>query len=82
MSKFGVDGVYDRDPRRDPGNAVFLAELDASDALDRKLAVMDATALAMARDHGKPIHVIPASETWGPRHVVEGKQFGSKILPQ
>ncbi|MGW4059206.1 amino acid kinase family protein [Amycolatopsis sp. NPDC004747] len=81
MAKYGVDGVYDRDPRRTEG-AVFLPELTVSDALAKKLAVMDATALTMAQAGKVPIHVIPADETSGVRYVIEGKKFGSKILPE
>jgi uridylate kinase len=39
-----VDGVYNADPARDP-SAVRYDELDYDDVLDRKLAVMDATAV-------------------------------------
>jgi uridylate kinase len=81
MSKFGVDGVYDRDPRRYPEKAVMLPELNASEALARKLAVMDGTALTMAISGRTPIHVIPADEVSGARYVIEGKKFGSKVLP-
>jgi uridylate kinase len=81
MSKHGVDGVYDRDPKLDRDAAVLIPELNASDALIRKLAVMDATALTMAIAGKTPIHVIPAAEASGLRYVIEGKKFGSKVLP-
>jgi len=83
MSKNGVDGVYTREPH-DPqggGDASFIPDLTASEALERNLQVMDATALHRARDHGKLIHVIPAAETYAPRYVLEGKEIGSRIIP-
>ena len=83
MSKHGVDGVYTSDPN-DPensGEATRLPELTASEALERKLQVTDAEALHRARARGKLIHVINASETHGPRYVLEGKGNGSLILP-
>lgn len=80
MAKHGIDGVYDADPNKAPA-AKFLPELAASEALARKLAVMDTPALALALAHNKRIHVIPASEPDGVRHVLEGKEIGSLILP-
>src|SRR2546430_9512328 len=45
MAKNGVEGVYSADPATDPG-AEFLPELTHMEALERRLRVMDSTALA------------------------------------
>jgi len=45
-----VDGVYSADPNRDPA-AVRYAQLGYDEVLDRKLAVMDATAVVLCRDN-------------------------------
>jgi uridylate kinase len=81
MSKHGVQGVHDADPRLAP-DAKLVPELTASDALRRNLAVMDSAALILARDNGKLIHVIGAEVPDGVRHAVEGKEIGSVIYPQ
>ena len=56
MGKNGVDGVYDGDPRLDPG-ASFLPELTHLEAIERGLKVMDTTALSLCMDNGLPIYV-------------------------
>ncbi|GAA2128809.1 amino acid kinase family protein [Actinomadura napierensis] len=81
MSKHGTDGVYNDDPRV-VKNARFLPSLSASQALARKLRVMDSTALSLARDHSKYIHVVPAADPNSVQYAVEGKEVGSVITPQ
>jgi uridylate kinase len=56
MAKHGVDGVYDDDPRQNP-HARKFATLSYMDAISRRLAVMDATALTHCMENGLPIVV-------------------------
>jgi uridylate kinase len=56
MAKNGVDGVYDADPRTTP-TARKYARLSYIEALSRRLAVMDSTALSLCMEHGLPIVV-------------------------
>ncbi|HON08712.1 MAG TPA: UMP kinase, partial [Verrucomicrobiota bacterium] len=51
-----VDGVYDNDPQRDP-NAKKYIRVTYSEALQKRLKVMDATAFAMCQDNKMPIIV-------------------------
>ena len=51
-----VDGVYPGDPSKQK-HAERYDELTMDDALNRKLCVMDATALTLCRDRALPIHV-------------------------
>jgi uridylate kinase len=51
-----VDGVYTADPNRDP-TATRYDTLTHQDALSHNLGVMDATAIALARDNHLPIVV-------------------------
>ncbi len=51
-----VDGVYSADPKRDP-NAVRYERLTHQEVLARDLAVMDAAAIALARDNAIPVIV-------------------------
>lgn len=49
-----VDGVYSADPKRTPGAERF-DKLDFDEVLQRDLKVMDAAAIALARDNAIPI---------------------------
>lgn len=51
-----VDGVYSADPKKDP-SAIKFDHLTFDDVIDKKLAVMDMTAILLSRDHGVPIKV-------------------------
>jgi len=56
-----VDGVYSADPKRDP-TATRYDELTYQEVLARDLRVMDASAIALARDNRIPILVYSLSE--------------------
>ena len=66
-----VDGVYSADPKRDP-NAVRYDRLSLTEALDRRLAVMDSTAFALAREHRIPIIVFSIREPGAIESVLRG----------
>lgn len=51
-----VDGVYDADPETNP-KAVKYDRLSYDEVLDRKLGVMDLTAICLVRDHDMPLRV-------------------------
>lgn len=51
-----VDGIYDRDPKRD-ASAQMLAKLSYDRFLEKKLGVMDSTAVTLCRENGLPIRV-------------------------
>ncbi len=80
MAKFGVEGVYDRDPRTD--NARLLRIVTASMAISEQLAVMDRAALVLAREYRIPLHVIPARCVDGFAQVLAGVTLGSVIVPE
>ncbi len=56
-----VDGVYSADPRKNP-DAVRFDRLSYKDVLSKDLKVMDASAVAMARDNKVPIVVFSIKE--------------------
>ncbi|MEM8665177.1 MAG: UMP kinase, partial [Pseudomonadota bacterium] len=56
-----VDGVYSADPKRDP-DATRYTTLTHQDALSKNLGVMDAAAIALARDNSLPIVVFSIEE--------------------
>jgi uridylate kinase len=52
-----VDGVYDSDPAMNP-NAVRFDHLTYMDAINRRLEVMDSTAISLCMDNNLPILVL------------------------
>ncbi|MCU0226633.1 MAG: UMP kinase [Bryobacterales bacterium] len=74
----GVDGVYDKDPRKHP-DAVRFTTVSYQDVLARALGVMDASAVAMCRDNQLPIIVFNLAERGNIRRVVEGEAVGTII---
>lgn len=51
-----VDGVYDKDPAKHD-DAKKYDFLSFDEVLDKKLGVMDLTAIALCREHNVPLHV-------------------------
>jgi uridylate kinase len=51
-----VDGIYDKDPMKHK-DAQMMREISYSDFLKEDLKIMDATAVALCRQHKIPIHV-------------------------
>jgi uridylate kinase len=73
-----VDGVYDTDPEKDP-NARRFDRLTYIDALNRRLQVMDSTAISLCMDHDLPILVL---DMWQPDSLVRavrGEPIGTMI---
>jgi len=56
MAKKNVDGVYEADPFKDPAARKFLT-LSYLDALNRRVQVMDSTALSLCMENALPIIV-------------------------
>jgi uridylate kinase len=67
-----VDGIYDSDPKRNP-NARRYDRISYDAVLQRNLQVMDAAAIALARDNGLPIIVFALDAPNGLAGIVEGR---------
>ena len=67
-----VDGVYDSDPVHNP-EAVRYDTVSYDEVLQKNLKVMDASAIALARDNNLPIIVFSLDEPGGMAGVVEGR---------
>ena len=78
MGKNGVDGVYTADPRKDP-NAKRFATLSYNRALVDNLAVMDASALSMARDNKKRIRVFGLEGAGNVTRALLGEEIGTLV---
>lgn len=67
-----VDGVYDKDPAKN-ADAFRLNNITYNEVLAKRLAVMDASAIALARDNGLPIIVFSLDEAGGFKGILAGK---------
>lgn len=73
-----VDGVYSSDPMKD-ANAVKYDRLTYDEVLDKKLGVMDLTAICLCRDHGMPVRVFEMEKTGALLNIVRGGEEGTLI---
>jgi uridylate kinase len=73
-----VDGVYDRDPLREPGAKRF-DRLTYLEVLERNLRVMDSTAISMCKDNNLPIVVFNLRQTGNIRRAVMGEPIGTWV---
>ena len=72
MGKNGVDGIYDKDPA-EHDDAVRYDEVSYDDVLAKRLKVMDASAIALARDNDLPIIVFSLDEPGGFKGILAGE---------
>ena len=73
-----VDGVYSSDPKTDE-TAERFDQIDYDDALQRKLGVMDPTALTLCRDHAMPLRVFNVFEQGALARIVDGEAVGTLV---
>ncbi len=72
MGKNGVDGIYDKDPAQHT-DAVRYDQISYDDVLTKRLKVMDASAIALARDNDLPIIVFSLDEPGGFKGILAGE---------
>jgi uridylate kinase len=73
-----VDGVYDEDPEKNP-KAKRFDRLTYIDALNRRLQVMDSTAISLCMDNKMPILVLDMWQTDTLIKAVNGESVGTMI---
>jgi len=73
-----VDGVYSSDPELDP-NAVKFERLSYDEVIEKKLEVMDLTAICLSRDHHVPIKVFNMNTPGALLNNVMGNPDGTLI---
>ena len=74
----GVDGVYSADPKLDPG-AVKLTEVTHFEVLNRRLQVMDSTAITFCMDNRLPIIVFDVMEPGNINRALLGEPIGTLV---
>lgn len=73
-----VDGVYSADPTVDT-DAMQYSTLTYDEIIERKLGVMDATAVVMCRDNSMPLRVVDMNRPGTLMRVVLGESEGTLI---
>ena len=73
-----VDGVYTADPATDP-TARRIERLTYNEVIDRRLAVMDVSAIDLCQRSGIPIIVLDLMKPGNMRSVAQGKGIGTLI---
>jgi len=75
-----VDGVYDADPKLHP-DATRYEQVSYDEVLAKNLKVMDASAIALARDNALPIVVFSLKEEGAMTEVLYGRGRYSVVGP-
>lgn len=74
----GVDGVYDADPKLEPGARRFDS-ITYDEAIRKNLRFMDQTAIALCRENELPIVVFDITGRGNIRRAVEGQPIGTRV---
>ncbi|MFT4630049.1 MAG: uridylate kinase [Arenicella sp.] len=73
-----VDGVYDSDPELNP-DAVKYERVSYDEVLQKRLGVMDATAIALCRDNNMDLRVLSITEPGSLTKMALGEEIGTLI---
>ena len=73
-----VDGIYNKDPKQHR-DAVRYDAVTYDEVLQKRLKVMDASAIALARDNNLPIIVFSLDEPGGFRGILSGNGTYTKV---
>ena len=73
-----VNGIYTKDPAKFP-DAEFLPELTYTEAIDRKIEVMDTAAFALCRENTIPVWVMSIHEPGWVSNIIDGVKTGTLV---
>lgn len=78
MAKNGVDGVYDKDPRK-YNDAKKFEELTYKDLLSYDLEVMDSTAASLCKETNKNVIVFNMNKVGNILKIIQGEKVGTLL---
>ena len=78
MKATKVDGVYTDDPVKNP-DAKRYSRLSFDEVLDKKLGVMDLTAIVLCRDNNMPLKVFDMNKPGALMRVMQGEDEGTLV---
>jgi len=73
-----VDGIFDKDPKKH-ADAVRYDTLGYDEVVEKKLAVMDTTAIVMCRDNLLPVTVFNMNTEGDLTRLVQGEKIGTTV---
>ncbi|MCS7010725.1 MAG: UMP kinase [Anaerolineales bacterium] len=73
-----VDGVYDSDPHKNP-SAIKFDRLSYIDVINRRLEVMDTTAISLCMDNKLPILVLNLWDPTALERALRGENIGTLV---
>jgi len=73
-----VDGIYDSDPKHNP-NATRFPSLTYIETLNRRLEVMDSTAISLCMDNKLPILVLNLWDQDSLHRALKGEPVGTLV---
>ena len=73
-----MDGVYDKDPKTNKAAKRF-DHITYLDAIERRLRVMDTTALSLCMEHDVPIVVFDLFDEGNLAKIVKGETIGTLV---
>ena len=76
-----VDGVYTADPMKDP-TAKRYTHLSFDEVVEKKLGVMDLTAIVLCREHNMPLNVFDMNKAGALMRVMQGEDEGTLVDTQ
>ena len=76
-----VDGVYDKDPNKFD-DAIRFDRLSYAEVIDRRLGVMDLTAITLCEEQGLPIEVFDITSPDNLLKVLSGELSGTLVTKE
>lgn len=73
-----VDGIYSADPLTHP-DAKRYDQVSYDEVIQRKLAVMDTSAIVLCRDQGVPLRIFDMNRPGALRRILEGESIGTLV---
>ena len=76
-----VDGIYSADPVKDP-SAFKYDHLTYDEVIEKKLAVMDTSAVVLCRDRKMPIRIFNMNQENALMDIVKGSNIGTVVTAE
>jgi uridylate kinase len=73
-----VDGIYSADPEKD-ASATFFETITYREVIEKRLSVMDTTAISLCMDNKLPIIVFDVKRPGNMKRIVLGEKVGTKV---
>ncbi|MBI4217815.1 MAG: UMP kinase, partial [Elusimicrobia bacterium] len=73
-----VDGIYSDDPQRNPA-AKLYKRLTFQEAIEKKLKIMDTSALALCQENGLPVRVFNLHKPGNITRALTGEKLGTLV---